>query len=105
MVNHYEMMDPMSSQHRYPTHGFRPDPDEFAAASEHLRRHGQTAGAYLRACIRWLARDPDAALAATADDWPAPRAPGRPRRESSSPSSPPAAAEAASPSSSRTSPA
>jgi hypothetical protein len=68
----------MSSQHRYASHAFRPDPDEFAAASEHLERRGQTAGAYLRACIRWLARDPDAALAATADDWPAPRPAGRP---------------------------
>ena len=82
MVNHYETMGSMSSQHRYPSHGFRPDPDEFAAASEHLEGRGQTVGAYLRACLHWLARDPDAALAATAGHWPEPRPAGRPHRES-----------------------
>jgi len=75
----------MSSQHRYPSHGFRPDPDEFAAASEHLQARGRTAGAYLRACVRWLARDPDAALAALAGDWPEPRPPGRPAAQSRTP--------------------
>jgi len=59
------------------------------SASEHLERRGQTADAYLHACIRWLARDPDAALAATADDWPAPRPAGcPPSRESHCPARP-----------------
>ncbi len=54
-----------------------------------ILRRGQTADAYLHACIRWLARDPDAALAATADDWPAPRPAGRPpSRERHSPARP-----------------
>jgi hypothetical protein len=67
------------SQHRHPAHGFRPDPGEFAAARDRLEARGQTVGAYLRACLRWLARDPDSALTATAADWPGPRPPGRPR--------------------------
>jgi hypothetical protein len=58
-----------------PSYGFRPDPDEFAAASEHLEARGRTTDAYLHACIRWLARDPDTALAALAD-WPRPRPAG-----------------------------
>jgi hypothetical protein len=58
-----------------PSYGLRPGPDEFAA-SGHLEARGLTTDAYLHACIRWLARDPDTALAALADDWPGPRPSG-----------------------------
>jgi len=68
----------MSSQHRYPVHGFRPDPDDYDAARAHLEARGHTIGSYLRACVHWLARDPDAALAALAPHWPGPRPVGRP---------------------------
>lgn len=61
-----------------PSYGFRPDPAEFAAANGHLEARGRTTDAYLHACIRWLARDPDTALAALADDWPGPRPSGAP---------------------------
>jgi hypothetical protein len=38
-------------------------------------------GAFLRACLRWLASDPDEALAALRAHWPDTRPLGRPRRE------------------------
>ena len=68
----------MPSQHRHPLHGFRPEPAEYEGARASLEARGRTVGAYLRACLRWLARDPDAALAALAGDWPGPRPTGRP---------------------------
>ena len=68
--------------HRYPSHGFRPDPADFEAASAELEARGHTVGTYLRACLRWAGRDPDAALAAVAACWPGPRPAGRPRRDS-----------------------
>jgi hypothetical protein len=71
----------MSSQHGQSAHAFRPDPAEFAPAAARLEAQGQTVGDYLRACLRWLNRDPDAALAALAADWPDPRPIGRPRAD------------------------
>jgi hypothetical protein len=68
----------MPSQHRHRVRGFRPEPAEFESARVRLEARGHTVGAYLRACLRWLARDPDAALAALAADWPGPRPNGRP---------------------------
>ena len=68
----------MSSQHRYPVHGFRPDPGDYDAARAHLEARGHTIGSYLRACVRWVARDPDAALAALAPHSPCQRPLGRP---------------------------
>lgn len=50
-------------------------------ARERLAARGHTVGAYLRACLRWLARDPDAALAVLSADWPGPRPRGRPSGE------------------------
>ncbi|HEY7201858.1 MAG TPA: hypothetical protein VIC57_16680 [Candidatus Dormibacteraeota bacterium] len=79
----------MPSQHRHRLRGFRPEPAEFETARNRLEARGETVGAYLRACLRWLARDPDAALAALASDWPGPRPTGRPRGDP-----PPPAAEA-----------
>jgi hypothetical protein len=73
------------SQHRHPSHGFRPDPGEYAAARDRLQARGRTVGAYLRACLRWLNHDPDAALAALAGNWPEPRQSGRPRRRTGTP--------------------
>jgi hypothetical protein len=74
------------SQHRQPLHGFRPDPVEYEAARQRLEARGHTVGAYLRACLRWLARDPDAALAALSADWPGPRPMGRPAGDRQPPS-------------------
>jgi hypothetical protein len=85
VVNHYAIMGTVSSQHGQSAHAFRPDPDEFTQASDRLKAQGQTVGAYLRACLRWLNRDPDAALAALAADWPEPRPVGRPRADSRPP--------------------
>lgn len=68
----------MSSQHKYPVHGFRPDPADYEAARRYLEARGDTVGSYLRACVHWLARDPEAALAALAPHWPGPRPLGRP---------------------------
>jgi hypothetical protein len=80
VVNHYATLGLVPSQHRHPVHGFRPDPGEYEAARELLAPQGHTVGAYLRACLRWIARDPDAALDALAADWPGPRPYGRPHR-------------------------
>jgi hypothetical protein len=68
----------MSSQHRHPVHGFRPDPEDYDAARAHLEARGHTIGSYLRACVQWAARDSDAALAALAPHSPSPRPLGRP---------------------------
>jgi len=68
----------MAGQHRYPAKTIYPDPDEITAAEERLgvRR----VSSYLRACLRWLRSEPDAALAAVADYWPPERPTGRPPR-------------------------
>lgn len=50
-----------------PSYAFRPGAGELAAANEHLEARGQTADAYLHACILWIARDPDTALATLTD--------------------------------------
>jgi hypothetical protein len=57
---------------------FRPDPGEYAAAQAHLAARGRHVGDFLRACLRWINRDPDAALATLQPLWPDPRPPGRP---------------------------
>jgi hypothetical protein len=68
----------MPSQHANTSHGFRPDPQDFETASGHLELRGRTMGTYLRACVRWLAEDPDAALAAVDSRWPETKPPGWP---------------------------
>jgi hypothetical protein len=78
---------PTGSQHQHPAHGFRPDPDDWAAAAARLEADGRTVGTYLRACLRFIASDPDAALAALAPHWPEPRLTGRPRGSQPRPAS------------------
>jgi hypothetical protein len=79
VVNHYATIAGVASQHRYPPRAFRPAPDEWGPAEEILKARGIVSGMFLRACLRWLASDPDAALALLAGHWPAPRPLGRPR--------------------------
>lgn len=69
----------MPSQHGNPSHAFRPAEEEWDPAEEILKAQGIAPGTFLRACLRWLASDPDAALAALAAHWPARRQTGRPR--------------------------
>jgi hypothetical protein len=69
----------VASQHRYAPRAFRPAPDEWSPAEEILKTRGIVPGMFLRACLRWLASDPDAALALLASHWPDPRPLGRPR--------------------------
>jgi hypothetical protein len=70
----------MPSQHRHPARTFRPEPGEYADAQADLTARGKEMDAFLRACLRWLHRDPDQSLAALAQVWPGPRRRGRPPR-------------------------
>src|SRR5260221_8458141 len=70
------MMALMPGQHRYPARAIRPDPEEIKPAEARLGR--VRLGEYLRACLRWLNADPDAALAAVERHWPPERPNGRP---------------------------
>lgn len=69
----------MSSRHGQPQHSWRPEPGEYAHAKASLHARSRTMSSYLRACLRWLNRDPEAALATLAPFWPQPRPTGRPR--------------------------
>jgi hypothetical protein len=69
------------SQHRNPARAFRPEGGEWDAAEEILQAREIVPGAFLRACVRWLASSPDEALATLAGHWPDARPVGRPRRE------------------------
>jgi hypothetical protein len=82
VVNHYARMAGVPSQHGNPSHAFRPAREEWSRAEEVFTSRGIVPGEFLRACLRWLASDPDAALAALDAHWPVPRPLGRPRRES-----------------------
>jgi hypothetical protein len=74
------MLAGMSSQHANPSHGFRPDPADYAAAEASLReRDNRTVGGFLQACVKWCAEDPDAALAAVVSRWPQTRGTRGPR--------------------------
>jgi len=79
------MMGRMPSQHAHKSHGFRPDPEDFAAAEASLKQRGRTVGAYLKACLKWCAEDPDAAIAAVDSRWPAIKPPGWPHVASPAP--------------------
>ena len=69
----------MPSQHAHKSRGFRPDPQDFDAAERNLKaRGGRTVGAYLKACLKWCAEDPDAAIAAVDTRWPDIKPPGWP---------------------------
>lgn len=67
----------MSSQHAATGHSFRPDAAEYGPAKGELDNRGRHMTDYLRACLRWLRADPDAALATLAPHWPPPRRYGR----------------------------
>ncbi|WP_163572171.1 hypothetical protein [Fodinicola feengrottensis] len=56
---------------------FRPDEAEYAAAMQELRDRDRLMNDFLRASLRWVADDPEAALAALAPLWPTPRPRGR----------------------------
>lgn len=71
----------MPSQHRFPARAFRPEPGEWEPAEQILSDRGETPGMFLRACLRWLASDPDETLAALRAHWPDVRPLGRPRQE------------------------
>lgn len=66
------------STHRHDQKSWWPEPDEYAAAKDVLQNRGYNMTAYLRACVRWLDAEPDAALATLAAHWPPPRPRGRP---------------------------
>ncbi len=68
----------MSSQHRFPARTFRPEPGEYAGAQADLTARGKEMDAFLRACLRWLHRDPDRFMATLTPVWPGPRPRGRP---------------------------
>ena len=68
----------MPSQHRLPAKNFRPEPGEYAGAQADLAARGKEMDAFLRACLRWLHRDPDRFLATLTPVWPGPRPRGRP---------------------------
>ncbi|HEX4830349.1 MAG TPA: hypothetical protein VH478_04570 [Trebonia sp.] len=71
----------MPSQHRNQARAFRPEDGEWNPAEEILTARGLVPGAFLRACLRWLASDPDAALDTLEGHWPGTRPLGRPRRD------------------------
>jgi hypothetical protein len=78
MRTHYDGR--MSSQHAYTTRTYRPTRAEADAAGAVLVARGWTRGDYIRAALRWLVSDPDAALAALGHHRPPPRPVGRPPR-------------------------
>ncbi len=68
----------MGSQHRLKPRAFRPEPHEYAAAKADLEARDRQMDAFLRACLRWLHRDPDGFLDLLAPVWPPPKRQGRP---------------------------
>src|SRR5258708_31560406 len=79
----------MPSQHRHPARTFRPEPGEYDDAQADLTARGKEMDAFLRACLRWLHRDPDRFLTTITPAWPRPRPRGRPPRpQPSSPAAP-----------------
>jgi hypothetical protein len=64
-------MPTMANMHRRATKAFRPDVEaEYQPALALLADRGRTMNGYLRACLRWLAADPDAALLVVREHWP-----------------------------------
>lgn len=69
----------MPNLHRLKPRTWRAEDDEVSAAQERIPR-GKNLGAFIRACVRALGRDPDKVLAAVAEHWPEdPKPIGRPR--------------------------
>jgi hypothetical protein len=71
----------MGSQHRLKPRAFRPEPHEYAAAKADLQARDRQMDAFLRACLRWLHRDPDGVLDLLAPVWPPTKPQGRPGRQ------------------------
>lgn len=71
----------MASQHKQRQGSWRPDPDEYETTKSLLSARGKNITGFMRACMRWLRHDPDAALAVLAEHWPSPRRFGRPPRQ------------------------
>lgn len=74
-------MTSSSDPHRAPQRTWRPEPDEYDEAKRLLSARGHELTQFLRACVRWLRADPEAALAVLASHWPEPRPRGRPWSE------------------------
>ena len=74
--------------HKAKQRSWRPENDEYFGAKDLLEARGSGLTEYLRACVRWLQADPDAALAMLGEHWPEPRTRGRPRVEEPSPEAP-----------------
>ncbi len=81
----------MPSQHWFRARTFRPEPGEYADAQADLAARGREMDAFLRACLRWLHRDPDRFLATLIPVWPGPRPRGRPPGPQPQPEALPAA--------------
>lgn len=80
VVNHYAILLGMPSQHENKSRAFRPADDEWDPAEEIFKSRGIVPGEFLRACLRWLASNPDEALAVLGRHWPTRRPLGRPRK-------------------------
>lgn len=59
---------------------FRPDETEYSDAQAVLKARDLQVTAFLRAALRWVADNPDEAIAVLEPVWPPPRAVGRPAR-------------------------
>jgi hypothetical protein len=53
----------MASQHQHPSRAFRPDPAEYDPAKATVQAAGHEISHALRAALRWIRDDPQAALA------------------------------------------
>jgi hypothetical protein len=70
----------MHGKHALPARTWRAEEDEIKPARANLPR-GTNLGAFIRACVRTLGKDPAAILTAVADHWPPPpEIKGRPRK-------------------------
>lgn len=58
---------PTGSQHRFPNRNYRPDTElEYEPAKAAVEAAGHDMNRAVRACLRWIAKDPDVALGALA---------------------------------------
>ena len=60
----------MADAHRGQTRTFRPDQTEYGPAQRQLDARGHDMTAFLRACLRWVDHDADAALTTLGPFWP-----------------------------------
>lgn len=69
--------DRVTDPHTHPQRTYRPERGEYDAAKKELAARGHHVGDYLRACLRWLSREPDTAMATLEEVWPEARLRGR----------------------------